>query len=79
MTRTAEQYQRSGRRLIVFGVFFLALMLGMWWLVEQTNREGEHDAQLLPLFALIPLGIGAYRLIRARARRGRVDDGRLRL
>jgi hypothetical protein len=41
-------------------------MFGMWWLVESTNREGEHDAQLLPFFALIPLLLGLYYLMRSR-------------
>jgi len=44
-------------------------MLAMWWLVENTNREGTHDTQLLPLFALIPLLIGTYHLIRSLSRR----------
>jgi len=35
-------------------------------LVATTNREGTHDAELLPLFALIPLLIGLYHLARAR-------------
>jgi hypothetical protein len=41
-------------------------MLGMWWLVEETNEEGTHDAELLPFFALIPLLIGLYHLARSR-------------
>jgi hypothetical protein len=60
---------REKRRGIVWttaGIAFLALMFGAWWLVESTNREGTHDAQLLPFFALIPLGIGAYHLVRSR-------------
>jgi hypothetical protein len=65
-SRTAQDERRSGIRWLVGAVFFLALMFGAWWLVENTNREGHHDAQLLPLLALIPLGIGAYRLIKAR-------------
>jgi len=40
-------------------------MFGAWWLVEETNEEGTHDAQLLPWFALIPLGIGLYHLARS--------------
>ena len=32
----------------------LAAMLAMWWLVASTNREGTHDAELLPLIALFP-------------------------
>jgi hypothetical protein len=64
--RTAQAERRRGIGLLVFGGFFLASMFGMWWLVESTNREGEHDAQLLPFFALIPLLLGAYYLIRSR-------------
>jgi hypothetical protein len=45
-------------------------MLGAWWLVEETNEEGTHDAELLPFFALIPLLIGAYHLARSRFRHG---------
>jgi hypothetical protein len=51
---------------LVIGVLFLGLMFAMWWLVANTNKEGEHDAELLPLFALIPLSIGLYHLLRAR-------------
>ena len=50
-------------RLMVIGLISLAAAFGMWWLVESTNREGDHDAQLLPLLALIPLGIGALRYL----------------
>ena len=64
-TRTADNERRKGIQWMVGGVLFLALMFGAWWLVETTNSEGEHDAQLLPLFALIPLLIGTYHLIRA--------------
>jgi hypothetical protein len=42
----------------------------MWWLVEETNEEGTHDAELLPFFALIPLMIGAYHLARSRWHHG---------
>ena len=62
-TRTADNERRKGIRWTIGGVLFLALMFGAWWLVETTNSEGEHDAQLLPLFALIPLLIGTYHLI----------------
>ena len=65
-SRTAQGGRRLGIRWIIGGVCFLALMLGAWWLVESTNREGQHDAQLLPWLALIPLAIGAYHLIQAR-------------
>jgi hypothetical protein len=53
----------------VAGIVFLALMLAMWWLVARTNSEGDHDAELLPLFSLIPLLIGAFHLWRARRAR----------
>jgi hypothetical protein len=54
----------------IAGVVFLAAMFGMWWLVEETNEEGTHDAELLPFFALIPLLIGAYHLFRSRVHHG---------
>jgi hypothetical protein len=66
--RTAEQERRSGIIWSIAGLTLLALMVGAWWLVEETNEQGEHDAELLPLFALVPLGVGAYHLIRSRAR-----------
>ena len=64
--RTAATEWRSGIRWIVAGGLFLAAMFALWWLVEETNEEGTHDAELLPFFALIPLGIGAYHLVRSR-------------
>jgi len=64
--RTTADERRSGIHWLIAGVIFLVAMLGMWWLVEETNEEGTHDAELLPLFALIPLGIGLYHLIRSR-------------
>jgi hypothetical protein len=51
---------------LIAGAIFLVAMLGMWWLVAKTNSEGTHDAELLPLFALIPLLIGLYHLVRSR-------------
>jgi hypothetical protein len=68
--RTAHEEIRSAIRWFIAGGFFLALMLGAWWLVEETNEEGTHDAELLPFFALIPLLIGAYHLARSRFRHG---------
>jgi hypothetical protein len=65
-SRTAKEERRSGIRLIVIGLVVLAALLALWWLVERTNTEGEHDAQLLPFFALIPLLLGVYHLIRSR-------------
>jgi hypothetical protein len=67
--RTAEGERRRGIVWLVIGVFFLAAMFSMWWLVEATNEEGTHDAQLLPFFALIPLLIGLYHLVKSRVRR----------
>jgi apolipoprotein N-acyltransferase len=63
---TTDQERRRGIAWVIGSIVMLAAMSGMWWLVESTNREGEHDAQLLPWFALIPLAIGMYHLVRAR-------------
>jgi hypothetical protein len=52
----------------MIGAVVLALMLGAWWLVAVTNSEGTHDAELLPLVALIPVGLGVYHLVRSRFR-----------
>jgi len=65
-SRTVEDERRSGIRWLVSGAVFLVLMFGAWWLVATTNSEGDHDAQLLPLFALIPLLIGLYHVVNAR-------------
>jgi hypothetical protein len=64
--RTAEQERRRATVWFVAAAIFLVAMLGMWWLVEETNEEGTHDAELLPFFALIPVAIGAYHLVRSR-------------
>jgi apolipoprotein N-acyltransferase len=69
-SRTVAAERRSGIRWLVFGAFFLLLMFGAWWLVEETNREGQHNAELLPLFALIPLSIGLFHVVRAHRHRG---------
>ena len=68
--RTAHEEMRAATHWFVGAGMFLVAMLGMWWLVEETNEEGTHDAELLPFFALIPLAIGAYHLIRSRYHRG---------
>jgi len=65
-SRTAGAERRLGVIWLIAGTCFLALMFGAWWLVENTNKEGQHDAQLLPWFALIPLLIGVYYMIRSR-------------
>lgn len=67
--RTAVAERRSGIRWLIAGAVVLAAMFAMWWLVESTNKEGTHDAQLLPFFALIPILIGVYHLVRARLHR----------
>jgi hypothetical protein len=64
--RTADHERRSSIHWFIAGAIFLTAMLGMWWLVEETNEEGTHDAELLPFFALIPLLIGLYHLVRSR-------------
>ena len=64
--RTPRDETRSGSRWLIAGAFVLAAMLSRGWLVEETNEEGTHDAELLPFFALIPLLIGLYHLLRAR-------------
>jgi hypothetical protein len=66
--RTAEQERRLGIRQIVVGAVVLAAALALWWLVARTNSEGDHDAELLPLFALIPLLLGLFHLVRSRYR-----------
>jgi hypothetical protein len=71
VTRSAESERRRGIVWLIAGLVFLAVMCFMWWLVARTNSEGDHDAELLPLFALIPLGIGGYHLLRSRALRSR--------
>lgn len=67
-SRTAKEERRSGIHWLIAGAVLLVAMLGMWWLVEETNEEGTHDAELLPWFALIPLLIGVYHLARSRFR-----------
>lgn len=64
--RTAQEERRSGVRWLIAGALVLAAAFAGWWLVATTNREGTHDAELLPLFALIPLLIGLYHLVRSR-------------
>ena len=66
--QTAEKERRRGIVWVIASVVVLIAMLGMWWLVEETNEEGTHDAELLPFFALIPLAIGAFHLVRSRVR-----------
>jgi hypothetical protein len=67
--RTADEERRSGIRWLIAGAVVLVAAFALWWLVATTNREGTHDAELLPLFALIPLAIGVYHLFHSRSRR----------
>jgi hypothetical protein len=48
-------------------------MFALWWLVATTNKEGHHDAELLPIFTLIPLIPAIYHLARARYFRSKGD------
>jgi hypothetical protein len=57
--------------LLIVSVVVAAAMFAMWWLVATTNREGNHDAELLPLFTLATLVPAAYHLARARYLRSR--------
>jgi len=64
--RTADDERRAGIHWLIAGGIFLAAMFAMWWLVESTNKQGTHDAQLLPFVGLIPILIGVYHLVRSR-------------
>ncbi|HET9082274.1 MAG TPA: hypothetical protein VFO01_17385 [Trebonia sp.] len=66
LVRTAKDERRQGIRLLIISAVTLAVMLALWWLVATTNSEGHHDAQLLPLFTLIPLLPALYHLFHAR-------------
>ncbi len=66
--RTPADEQRSGVRLTIIGIVLVAAAFTMWWLVETTNPSGHHDAQLLPIFAAIPLALGLFRIFHARSR-----------
>jgi len=65
-SRSARDEVRLATYWLIAGAVVLVALLGAWWLVEETNKEGTHDAELLPFFALIPLLIGVYHLVRSR-------------
>ena len=67
--RTAKDEWRRGLRLLIISALVAAAMFALWWLVATTNSEGDHDAELLPLFTLIPLIPALYHLLRARTLR----------
>lgn len=46
-------------------------MFALWWLVATTNREGQHDAELLPLFTLFTLVPAVFHLMLAKYLRSR--------
>lgn len=68
---TSADEHRQGIRLLAYGVLLAALMFAGWWLVATTNREGHHDAELLPLFTLFTVVPAIYHLILARYLRSR--------
>lgn len=63
---TADDERRRGLRLLIISALVAAALFAMWWLVARSNSEGDHDAELLPLFTLIPLIPALYHLLRAR-------------
>jgi hypothetical protein len=65
-TRTSDTERRRGLRLLMVSALLAAAMFALWWLVATTNREGHHDAELLPIFTLFTLVPAAYHLIMAR-------------
>lgn len=73
--RTVDQERRKAIVWLIAAVVVLAAMLGMWWLVAETNEEGTHDAELLPIFTLIPLTISGYHLLLSRRRHGAHGPG----
>lgn len=69
--RTSADERRRGIRLLIASFFLAAAMFALWWLVANTNREGQHDAELLPLVTLATLVPAIYHLILARYLRSR--------
>ena len=64
--RTSVDERRRGIRLLIVSVFFAGAMFALWWLVATTNREGHHDAELLPIFTLFTLVPAAFHLVLAK-------------
>jgi hypothetical protein len=56
---------------LIISALLAGAMFALWWLVATTNREGHHDAELLPLFTLFTLVPAVYHLVRARHLRSR--------
>lgn len=61
--RSAESERRKGFHLLVASVPVAAALFALWWLVATTNSEGDHDAELLPLFTLFTLVPAVYHLL----------------
>ena len=64
--RTSSEERRRGIRLLIASAFFAGAMFALWWLVATTNREGHHDAELLPIFTLFTLVPAVFHLVLAR-------------
>lgn len=69
--RTSASERRRGFRLLIISLFLAGTMFALWWLVATTNREGHHDAELLPLVTLATLVPATYHLLVARYLRSR--------
>lgn len=67
----ADDERRRGLRLLIVSALVAAALFALWWLVARSNSEGDHDAELLPLFTLIPLIPALYHLVRARLLRAK--------
>ena len=64
--RTSASERRKGVRMLIISFFLAAGMFALWWLVATTNREGHHDAELLPIFTLFTLVPAIYHFILAK-------------
>lgn len=59
-TRTPTDERRRGIPALIASAVVLDGMLAPWWLAAPTNWEGHHDAELLPIFTAMPLGIALW-------------------
>ena len=70
---TAAAERGSGRRYLIMSAWVALFMFAAWGLVTATETAGHHDyAELLPLFALMPLTAAVFHLLRARHLRSRL-------
>lgn len=65
-TPRSQVERHKAIRGFIVSVLVAAAMFALWWLVANTNKEGDHDAELLPIFTLIPLIPAVYHAFRAR-------------